>query len=269
MLLGWYGELFSQWNGSGYHTARKGLFNMMRAFAITVREPAARNAAFELRVLHYLSAIADAGPGRNQLWAWIERGEGFMDEPPVLDDFRAALAVYTSEQAGTNAMEVEATPDVLPVERQMGQLALDQPPAEDPVATVATAHVDAMVQRQEDYLLGVGHLNDNDEILESFRVLLARWYEWLPHIRNNLRRLLVLTVNMMLTGMGYRLKDHVLQFLALAGTADPELNTYIRERRDFSSFLPTIRNHLNNAMSRDEFNGAGAAAARLLVQRFS
>jgi hypothetical protein len=126
-----------------------------------------------------------------------------------------------------------------------------------------------MVRRQEDYLLGLGHINDNDAILESFRVLLARWYEWLPDIRNNLRRLVVVTLNMMLTGMGYRLKDHVLQFLALAGSADPELNMYIRERRDFNSFLPSVRNHLSAAMGRNEFNGAGAAAARLLVQRFA
>ena len=136
-------------------------------------------------------------------------------------------------------------------------------------ATRATAHIDAMVRRQEDYMLGLGHINDSNEIFASFRVLLARWYDWLPHIRNNLRRLVVVTLNMMLTGMGYRLKDHVLQFLALASTADPGLIIYIHERRDFSSFLPSIRNHLNNAMSRDELNGAGAAAARLLLERFA
>ena len=137
------------------------------------------------------------------------------------------------------------------------------------VATRATAHIDAMVRRQEDYMLGSTNINDSNAIFASYTVLFSRWYDWLPHIRNNLRRLVAVTVNMMLTGMGYRLKDHVLQFLALAGSADPELNTYIRERRDFSSFLPSIRNHLNNALSRDEPQSSGAIAARLLVRRFA
>ena len=272
-FLRWYADLFSVSDGAGYHTARKGLFNMMHAFTLTMNGTGVRNAAFELRILQYLSALSSLS---NDLWAWIERGEGFMESPPVLDDFRTQLNRYISEHmnATTNNNDAgasETTPDVLPVVRQMGQLALDQPPAEIPVPTVANTHINAMVQRQEDHLLGVGNLGNtrHNEIYESFRVLLARWYQWLPHIMNNLRRLVVVTCNMLLTGMGYQLKDLVLQFLVLAGNADPELNTYIRERRDYSSFLPSVLNHLNSAQRRGESNSPGAAAAQVLVNRFS
>lgn len=95
-LLGWYGEPFSRSDGAGYVISKKGLFFLLRAFTIAMTETGARNDAFELRILNYLSAIADCWD-RSRLWAWIERDEGFGTDPPVLNAFRTQLDRYISE----------------------------------------------------------------------------------------------------------------------------------------------------------------------------
>ena len=101
MLLGWYGEPCSRSDGEGYVIAKKNLFFLLRAFTIAMTATETRNDAFELRILIYLSAIADCW-NQSRLWAWIERGEGFSTDPPVLDAFRTQLDRYISEHVASN-----------------------------------------------------------------------------------------------------------------------------------------------------------------------